>query len=155
MLVREMDRIQRGHNPVEDFVFGKKVRLGTYHGRNLPAAAIVARQMIQQDPRSEPAYGEVSRRSFLSCLCLHHCGLGLCVHALLCGRHLRIAEFCLGGLVAGHPESTLCGGARTSRLKGLGLRAPSRRSCFQRFVFLGMLILSSCVLIPSALSCPS
>lgn len=44
---------------VKDFCFAKAVRYGTYkHEQYLPPGAIVARERVQKDPRSEPQYRE-------------------------------------------------------------------------------------------------
>jgi DNA polymerase zeta len=45
--------------PVQDYVFAKEVRLGTYSERGLlPPAAIVASKAMLSDPRAEPRYAE-------------------------------------------------------------------------------------------------
>jgi len=45
--------------PLQDFVFRKEVRLGTYaSGRSAPPAALVAARMMEKDQRAEPRYGE-------------------------------------------------------------------------------------------------
>lgn len=46
---------------LQDFVFAKEVRLGTYRGSafsSLPPAAIVATKAMRTDPRAEPRYAE-------------------------------------------------------------------------------------------------
>lgn len=45
---------------LQDFVFAKEVRLGTYRasGSSLPPAAIVATKAMRIDPRAEPRYAE-------------------------------------------------------------------------------------------------
>ena len=46
---------------LQDFVFAKEVRLGTYSIRDsssLPPSAIVATKAMRSDPRAEPRYGE-------------------------------------------------------------------------------------------------
>jgi DNA polymerase elongation subunit (family B) len=45
---------------VQDFVFCKEVRLGSYssNAATLPPAAIVAAKAMAADPRAEPRYGE-------------------------------------------------------------------------------------------------
>lgn len=45
---------------LQDFVFCKEVRLGTYsaNAATLPPAAIVAAKAMAADPRAEPRYGE-------------------------------------------------------------------------------------------------
>jgi DNA polymerase elongation subunit (family B) len=45
--------------PLEDFVFAKEVRLGTYSDKGpLPPAAIVASKAMMADPMAEPRFGE-------------------------------------------------------------------------------------------------
>lgn len=45
---------------LQDFLFAKEVRLGTYSSRasSLPPAAIVATKAMRADPRAEPRYAE-------------------------------------------------------------------------------------------------
>uniref|UniRef100_A0A0E0LPJ4 DNA polymerase zeta catalytic subunit n=1 Tax=Oryza punctata TaxID=4537 RepID=A0A0E0LPJ4_ORYPU len=59
-LERQWTRILSGKFSIQDFVFAKEVRLGTYSARasSLPPAAIVATKAILSDPRAEPRYGE-------------------------------------------------------------------------------------------------
>lgn len=59
-LQRQWRRILSGKISLQDFVFAKEVRLGTYSARasSLPPAAIVAIKAMQIDPRAEPQYGE-------------------------------------------------------------------------------------------------
>uniref|UniRef100_A0A0E0EFX5 DNA polymerase zeta catalytic subunit n=1 Tax=Oryza meridionalis TaxID=40149 RepID=A0A0E0EFX5_9ORYZ len=59
-LERQWTRILSGKISIQDFVFAKEVRLGTYSARasSLPPAAIVATKAILSDPRAEPRYGE-------------------------------------------------------------------------------------------------
>ncbi|KAI4310958.1 hypothetical protein MLD38_035900 [Melastoma candidum] len=60
-LYRQWSRILSGRISVQDFVFAKEVRLGTYSTRqsaSLPPAAIVATKAMRKDPRAEPRYGE-------------------------------------------------------------------------------------------------
>ncbi|KAG9443713.1 hypothetical protein H6P81_015053 [Aristolochia fimbriata] len=47
-----------GKVSLEDFVFLKEVRLGTYRASLLPPAALVATKAMRADPRAEPRYGE-------------------------------------------------------------------------------------------------
>lgn len=49
-----------GRVDLQDFVFAKEVRLGTYRARasSLPPAAIVATKAMRTDPRAEPRYAE-------------------------------------------------------------------------------------------------
>lgn len=57
---RQWTRILSGKISIQDFVFAKEVRLGTYSARvsSLPPAAIVATKAILSDPRAEARYGE-------------------------------------------------------------------------------------------------
>ncbi|CAM8925363.1 unnamed protein product [Rhodiola kirilowii] len=60
-LQRQWKRIISGRVSLQDFIFAKEVRLGTYSTRNsssLPPAAIVATKAMRVDPRAEPRYGE-------------------------------------------------------------------------------------------------
>lgn len=59
-LQRQWTRILGGRVSLQDFVFAKEVRLGTYSARSssLPPAAIVATKAMKCDPRAEPRYGE-------------------------------------------------------------------------------------------------
>ncbi|KAJ0080258.1 hypothetical protein Patl1_22611 [Pistacia atlantica] len=60
-LQRQWTRILSGRVSLQDFVFAKEVRLGTYSTRtssSLPPAAIVATKAMRTDPRAEPRYGE-------------------------------------------------------------------------------------------------
>ncbi|XP_073038938.1 DNA polymerase zeta catalytic subunit isoform X2 [Primulina eburnea] len=59
-LQRQWTRILSGRVSVQDFVFAKEVRLGTYSIRasSLPPAAIVATKAMKVDPRAEPRYAE-------------------------------------------------------------------------------------------------
>lgn len=60
-LQRQWKRILSGRVPLQDFVFAKEVRLGTYSTRtasSLPPAAIVATKAMRIDPRAEPRYAE-------------------------------------------------------------------------------------------------
>ncbi|GMH07749.1 hypothetical protein Nepgr_009589 [Nepenthes gracilis] len=60
-LQRQWSRILSGRMSLQDFVFAKEVRLGTYSTRassSLPPAAIVATKAMRADPRAEPRYGE-------------------------------------------------------------------------------------------------
>ncbi|KAJ0256178.1 DNA polymerase zeta catalytic subunit [Hirschfeldia incana] len=60
-LYRQWKRILQGRVSLQDFVFAKEVRLGTYSTRDsslLPPAAIVATKAMRADPRTEPRYGE-------------------------------------------------------------------------------------------------
>ncbi|XP_024966298.1 DNA polymerase zeta catalytic subunit isoform X1 [Cynara cardunculus var. scolymus] len=59
-LLRQWSRILSGRVSVQDFIFAKEVRLGTYSSRvtSLPPAAIVATKAIRADPRAEPRYAE-------------------------------------------------------------------------------------------------
>ncbi|WCJ33138.1 DNA polymerase zeta catalytic subunit [Euphorbia peplus] len=60
-LQRQWTRILSSRVSLQDFVFAKEVRLGTYSTRNsssLPPAAIVATKAMRLDPRAEPRYAE-------------------------------------------------------------------------------------------------
>jgi len=59
-LQRQWSRILSGKVSLQDFVFSKEVRLGTYSARasSLPPAAIVAIKAMRTDYRAEPRYGE-------------------------------------------------------------------------------------------------
>ncbi|PNT74600.1 hypothetical protein BRADI_1g18510v3 [Brachypodium distachyon] len=59
-LERQWTRILSGKVLIQDFIFAKEVRLGTYSSRasTLPPAAIVATKAMLSDPRAEPRYGE-------------------------------------------------------------------------------------------------
>ena len=60
-LQRQWTRILSGRVSLQDFVFAKEVRLGTYCTRSsssLPPAAIVATKAMRADPRAEPRYAE-------------------------------------------------------------------------------------------------
>ncbi|XP_058083823.1 DNA polymerase zeta catalytic subunit isoform X2 [Magnolia sinica] len=57
-LHRQWTRILCGKVSLQDFVFAKEVRLGTYRSSSLPPAALVATKAMRADPRAEPRYGE-------------------------------------------------------------------------------------------------
>uniref|UniRef100_A0ACD5WNY5 Uncharacterized protein n=1 Tax=Avena sativa TaxID=4498 RepID=A0ACD5WNY5_AVESA len=59
-LERQWTRILSGKVSIQDFIFAKEVRLGTYSARasSLPPAAIVATKAMLSDPRAEPRYAE-------------------------------------------------------------------------------------------------
>ncbi|KAK0600215.1 hypothetical protein LWI29_012749 [Acer saccharum] len=60
-LQRQWTRILSGRISLQDFIFAKEVRLGSYSTRSsssLPPAAIVATKAMRADPRAEPCYGE-------------------------------------------------------------------------------------------------
>ncbi|XP_021851160.2 DNA polymerase zeta catalytic subunit isoform X3 [Spinacia oleracea] len=60
-LQRQWSRILSARVSIQDFVFAKEVRLGTYSTRtssSLPPAAIVASKAMRVDPRAEPRYAE-------------------------------------------------------------------------------------------------
>ncbi|KAL3678075.1 hypothetical protein R1sor_021031 [Riccia sorocarpa] len=59
-LQRQWGKILSGRVSIQDFVFAKEVRLGTYSARSpvLPPAAIVASKAMAVDPRAEPRYAE-------------------------------------------------------------------------------------------------
>ncbi|OAY65298.1 DNA polymerase zeta catalytic subunit, partial [Ananas comosus] len=55
-LQRQWTRILSGKVSLQDFIFAKEVRLGTYSSRasSLPPSAIVATKAMAIDPRAEP-----------------------------------------------------------------------------------------------------
>lgn len=60
-LERQWTKILSGRVSIQDFVFAKEVRLGTYAANNkgtLPPAALIAGKAIAADPRAEPRFGE-------------------------------------------------------------------------------------------------
>lgn len=59
-MLRQWTKILSGRVSIQDFVFAKEVRLGTYAERaySLPPAAIVATKSLRNDPRAEPRYAE-------------------------------------------------------------------------------------------------
>ncbi|XP_057778168.1 DNA polymerase zeta catalytic subunit isoform X2 [Salvia miltiorrhiza] len=59
-VLRQWTKILSGRVSIQDFVFAKEVRLGTYAERaySLPPAAIVATKSLRNDPRAEPRYAE-------------------------------------------------------------------------------------------------
>lgn len=59
-VLRQWTKILSGRVSLQDFVFAKEVRLGTYSARacSLPPAAIVATKSMRDDPRAEPRYAE-------------------------------------------------------------------------------------------------
>ncbi|XP_024534003.1 DNA polymerase zeta catalytic subunit [Selaginella moellendorffii] len=59
-LQRQWQKIFSGRTSIQDFVFSKEVRLGTYSTKSsvLPPAAIVASKAMAVDPRAEPCHGE-------------------------------------------------------------------------------------------------
>ncbi|KAG6430350.1 hypothetical protein SASPL_108415 [Salvia splendens] len=59
-VLRQWTKILSGRVSIQDFVFAKEVRLGTYaeHAYSLPPAAIVATKLLRKDPRAEPRYAE-------------------------------------------------------------------------------------------------
>lgn len=59
-LYRQWKKIISGRVSLQDFIFAKEVRLGTYSMKasSLPPAAIVATKSMRVDPRAEPHYGE-------------------------------------------------------------------------------------------------
>jgi len=58
-LQRQWAKILSGRVSVQDFVFAKEVRLGTYSGRGPPPpAAIVSSRLMANDHNAEPRYGE-------------------------------------------------------------------------------------------------
>lgn len=59
-LERQWHRILANRVSVQDFVFAKEVRLGTYSPKAavVPPAAIVAAKAMATDPRAEPRFAE-------------------------------------------------------------------------------------------------
>ncbi|OMO68819.1 hypothetical protein CCACVL1_19807 [Corchorus capsularis] len=59
-LHRQWTRILAGRVSLQDFIFAKEVRLGTYSAKlgSLPPAAIVATKAMRADARAEPRYAE-------------------------------------------------------------------------------------------------
>lgn len=60
-LQHQWTRIIAGKASIQDFVFAKEVRLGTYSTKAsslLPPAAIVVTKAMKADPRAEPRYAE-------------------------------------------------------------------------------------------------
>ncbi|XP_068662058.1 DNA polymerase zeta catalytic subunit isoform X2 [Aristolochia californica] len=57
-LQNQWTHILCGKVSLQDFVFLKEVRLGTYRASLLPPAALVATKAMREDPRAEPRYGE-------------------------------------------------------------------------------------------------
>jgi DNA polymerase zeta len=52
---RQWKKILQGRVSLEDFVFRKEVKLGSYKSaKSLPPAALVATKMMKKDPRAEP-----------------------------------------------------------------------------------------------------
>ncbi|KAF2476413.1 uncharacterized protein BDR25DRAFT_277501 [Lindgomyces ingoldianus] len=52
-------KIMSGHISVQDFLFAKEVKLGTYSDRGPPPpGALIAAKRMLADPRTEPQYGE-------------------------------------------------------------------------------------------------
>jgi DNA polymerase zeta len=58
-LQRQFIKIASGRVSVQDFIFAKEVRLGSYSDKTArPPAALVACKQMELDPRAEPRYGE-------------------------------------------------------------------------------------------------
>lgn len=59
-LERQWHKILANRVSVQDFVFAKEVRLGTYSPKAavVPPAAIVAAKAMATDPRAEPRFAE-------------------------------------------------------------------------------------------------
>lgn len=55
---RQFTRILANRISVQDFMFAREVRLGSYRAATVPPAALVAAKCMAQDPRMEPARGE-------------------------------------------------------------------------------------------------
>lgn len=55
----QFHKIMTGRVSIQDFIFAKEVRLGTYSERGvLPPAVVVAKKNMEMDPRDEPRYSE-------------------------------------------------------------------------------------------------
>lgn len=69
---RQFTRILANRVSIQDFMFAREVRLGSYRTATVPPAALVAAKCMAQDPRMEPARGE---RVCSACPlpCLHSC----------------------------------------------------------------------------------
>lgn len=48
---RQMKKILLEKVNLQDFIFSKEVKLGSYKSELLPPAALVAKRMMQKDPR--------------------------------------------------------------------------------------------------------
>ncbi|GFR46655.1 hypothetical protein Agub_g8266, partial [Astrephomene gubernaculifera] len=59
-LLRQWTKMLSNRVSLQDFVFAKEVRLGTYssNAATVPPAAMVAAKAMAADPRAEPRYGE-------------------------------------------------------------------------------------------------
>lgn len=59
-LERQWAKILANRVSIQDFIFAKEVRLGTYSPKAavVPPAAIVAAKAMAADPRAEPRFGE-------------------------------------------------------------------------------------------------
>lgn len=55
---RQFTRILANRVSIQDFMFAREVRLGSYRTATVPPAALVAAKCMAQDPRMEPARGE-------------------------------------------------------------------------------------------------
>jgi DNA polymerase zeta len=55
---RQFQRILSNRVSLQDFMFAREVRLGSYRTATIPPAALVAAKCMAQDPRLEPARGE-------------------------------------------------------------------------------------------------
>jgi DNA polymerase zeta len=56
---RQFHKLLVGRVSLQDLVFRKEVRLGTYAaGKSVPPAALVSTKEMERDPRAEPRYGE-------------------------------------------------------------------------------------------------
>ncbi|KAK1909345.1 hypothetical protein P3342_011424 [Pyrenophora teres f. teres] len=55
----QCSKIMEGRISIQDFLFAKEVKLGTYSGRGPPPpGALIATKRMLADPRTEPQYGE-------------------------------------------------------------------------------------------------
>ncbi len=59
-LQKQWEKIYKSKTSIQDFIFAKEVRLGTYSAKAsvVPPAAIVAAKAMALDPRAEPKYAE-------------------------------------------------------------------------------------------------
>jgi DNA polymerase zeta len=64
---RQLTRILANRISVQDFMFAREVRLGSYTAATVPPAALVAAKCMAQDPRMEPARGERVRPRCTTC----------------------------------------------------------------------------------------
>ena len=121
---RQFMRILANRVSLQDFMFAREVRLGSYRTATVPPAALVAAKCMAQDPRMEPARGErVRLLGRPSPLCSTASAQSL-EHTLLTRTSKRRSRPCNGA-------DSLRGGARAARRAPRGLcGAPAR--CHRR-----------------------